>query len=78
MRLVLLLLMTTCLTGCVPQFPFYCEDESVSICYLQRRPILAPRDKPPSERTSAHRDAALPDDGPVALELMAWIHLLYT
>ena len=78
MRLVLLLLMATCLTGCVPQFPFSCEDESASICYLQRRPILAPRDKPPSERPSAHRDAALPDDSPGALELMAWTHPLYT
>ena len=32
MRLVLLLLMTTCVTGCVPQFPFYCEDAQASIC----------------------------------------------
>ena len=46
MRLVLLLLMATCLTGCVPQFPYYCEDDHTSICYLQRRPIFAPREKP--------------------------------
>jgi hypothetical protein len=62
MRLVLLLLMATCLMGCVPQFPFYCEDEQASICYLQRRPIFAPRDQAPSERASVRRDGALLDD----------------
>jgi hypothetical protein len=62
MRLVLLLVMVTCLTGCVPQFPFSCEDETASICYLQRRPIFAPRDKPSSERPSARRDGVLPDN----------------
>ena len=46
MRLVLLLLMATCLTGCALQFPFYCEDDQASICYLKRRPIFAPREKP--------------------------------
>ena len=52
LRLVLLLLMATCLTGCGLQFPFYCEDDNASICYLQRRPIFAPREKPPSNTTS--------------------------
>ena len=51
MCLVLLLLMATCLTGCVLQFPFYCEDAQASICYLQRRPIFAPRDKATSDPT---------------------------
>jgi hypothetical protein len=60
MCLVLLLLMATCLTGCVLQFPFYCEDDRASICHLQRRPIFAPRDKPTSPPTSAHRDGVLP------------------
>jgi hypothetical protein len=64
MCLVLLLLMIMCLTGCVLQSPFYCEDEHASICHLQRRPIFAPRDKPASERTSAHRDGLLLDDAP--------------
>ena len=64
MRLVLLLLVATCLTGCVPQFPFYCEDEHAPICYLQRRPIFAPREKPPSAPQSERRDGALPDDTP--------------
>jgi hypothetical protein len=64
MRVVLLLLMATCLTGCVPRFPFYCEDDQASICYLQRRPIFAPRDKPPSARTSERREGAWPDAAP--------------
>jgi hypothetical protein len=64
MRLVLLLLMATCLTGCVPRFPFYCEDEQAPICYLQRRPIFAPRDKPTSDPTSERRDGERPDDAP--------------
>jgi hypothetical protein len=64
MRVVLLLLMATCLTGCVPRFPFYCEDEQASICYLQRRPIFAPRDKSPSARTSERREGAWPDAAP--------------
>jgi hypothetical protein len=58
MRLVLLLLVATCLTGCVPQFPFYCEDENAPICYLQRRPIFAPREKPTSVPKSERRDAS--------------------
>jgi hypothetical protein len=62
MRLVLLLLMAMCLTGCVPQFPFYCEDAQASICYLQRRPIFAPRDKPTSAPASERRDGERPDD----------------
>ena len=56
MRLVLLLLMAIYLMGCVPQFPFSCEDAQASICYLQRRPIFAPRDKPTSARTPAPRE----------------------
>jgi len=59
MRPVLLLLIATGLTGCVPQFPFYCEDAQASICYLQRRPIFAPRGKPTngrSPRTHRHHD----------------------
>jgi hypothetical protein len=64
MRLVLLLLLATCLTGCVLQFPFACEDETASICSLQRRSIFAPRDKPAGARTSARREAVLPDDAP--------------
>ena len=58
MRVVLLLLMATCLMGCVPRFPFSCEDDQASICYLQRRPIFAPRDKPLSARTSERREGA--------------------
>ena len=68
MRLVLLLRMATCLTGCVPQFPFSCEDEQASICSLQRRPIFAPRDKPPSARTSECREGAWPDAAPQSPE----------
>jgi hypothetical protein len=64
MRLVLLLLIATCLTGCVPRFPFYCEDDQAPICYLQRRPIFAPREKPTSDPTSESRDGALPADAP--------------
>jgi hypothetical protein len=64
MRLVLLLLIATCLTGCVPRFPFYCEDDTAPICYLQRRPIFAPREKPTSDFTSERRDGALPADAP--------------
>ena len=64
MRLVLLLLMATCLTGCVPRFPFYCEDAQASTCYLQHRSIFAPRDKPTSDPTSARRDGARLDDAP--------------
>ena len=60
MCLVLLLLMATCLTGCVLQFPFYCEDDRAPVCYLQRRPIFAPRDKPTSAPTAARRDGVLP------------------
>jgi len=63
MRLVLLLLVATCLTGCVPQFPFYCEDENAPICYLQRRPIFAPREKPTSD-PKPERDGELPNDAP--------------
>jgi len=63
-RLGLLLLIATCLTGCVPQFPFYCEDAQASICYLQRRPIFAPRDKSTSDPTSERREGALPADAP--------------
>src|SRR5262245_41590387 len=57
-RLLLLLLVAMLLTGCglqLPalQFPFYCEDNTASICYLMRRPIFAPREKstsnPPSQ-----------------------------
>ena len=64
MHLVLLLLVATCLTGCVPQFPFYCEDEHAPICYLQRRPIFAPWEKPPSAPQSERRDDEMPDDAP--------------
>ena len=62
MRLVLLLLMATCLTGCVLQFPFYCEDDQASICYLQRRPIIAPREKPTGDPTSERRDGEAKSD----------------
>jgi hypothetical protein len=64
MRLVTLLLLATCLTGCVSQFPCYGEDAQAAICSLQRRPIVALWDRPPSERTSARQDDALPDDAP--------------
>jgi len=64
MRLVLLLLMATCLTGCVPQFPYYCEDANAPICYLQRRPIFAPREKPTSDPKPERRDGERPDDAP--------------
>ena len=63
-RLLLLLLMATGLTGCVPQFPFYCEDAQASICYLQRRPIFAPRDKPPGDPTPERREGERPADAP--------------
>jgi hypothetical protein len=63
-HLILCLLLATCLTGCVPRFPFYCEDANASICYLQRRPIFAPREKPTSDPTPERRDGALPDDAP--------------
>jgi hypothetical protein len=71
MRVVLLLLMATCLTGCVPRFPFYCEDDQASVCYLQRRPIFAPRDKPPSARTSERREGAWPDAAPQRPEALS-------
>jgi hypothetical protein len=64
MRLVLCLLLAACLTGCVPQFPYYCEDATAPICYLQRRPIFAPREKPTSDPKSERRDGELPDDAP--------------
>jgi hypothetical protein len=64
MRPVLLLLIATGLTGCVPQFPFYCEDAQASICYLQRRPIFAPRDKPTSDPTPERREGEQPADAP--------------
>ena len=64
MRRVTLLLKATCLTGCVPQFPLDGEDTQASIWYLQRRSIVTPWDKPPSERTSARQDDALSDDAP--------------
>jgi hypothetical protein len=64
MCLVFLLLLATCLTGCVPQLPFYCEDATAPICSLQRRPIFAPREQPPSAPTPAHRDGELPDEAP--------------
>src|SRR5262245_60071691 len=64
MRVLLLFLLATCLTSCSLQFPFYCEDDQASICYLLRRPILAPREKPTSDPTSAPRDGARPDDAP--------------
>jgi hypothetical protein len=56
MRLVLLLLLATGVTGCGLQFPFYCEDNNAPICYLKRRPIFAPREKPVSNPTSERRD----------------------
>jgi predicted small lipoprotein YifL len=59
MHLVLLLLMATCLTGCGLQFPFYCEDKNASICYLQRRPIFSPREKPTSNTTSDRQPTPL-------------------
>ena len=64
MHLVLLLLIATCVTGCVPQFPFSCEDAQASVCYLQRRPIFAPRDKPPSDPTPARREGERPAEVP--------------
>src|SRR5262249_10896764 len=64
MRVLLLLLMATCLTSCGLQFPFYCEDDQASICYLLRRPIFAPREKPTSDPTSEPRDGARPDAAP--------------
>jgi hypothetical protein len=63
-RLVLFLILAACLTGCVPQVPYYCEDEHAPICYLQRRPIFAPREKPTSDPTPEHREGELPDDAP--------------
>jgi hypothetical protein len=64
MRPVLLLLIATCVTGCVPQFPFYCEDAQASICYLQRRPIFAPRDKATSAATPERQEGERPADAP--------------
>ena len=61
MRLVLCLLLTACLAGCAFQFPYYCEDAQASICYLQRRPIFAPREKPTSDPKPEHQDGELPD-----------------
>jgi hypothetical protein len=61
MHLVLLLLMVMLLTGCGVQFPFYCEDDTASICYLQRRPIFGPREKPTSTPTSERRDGERSD-----------------
>jgi hypothetical protein len=63
-HLILCLLLATCLTGCVPRFPFYCEDANASICYLQRRPIFAPQEKPVSDPKPERRDGELPDDAP--------------
>jgi hypothetical protein len=56
MSLLLLPLLAMFLTGCGLQFPFYCEDDQASICYLQRHPIFAPREKPPSAPTSQRQD----------------------
>ena len=70
-RLLLLLLMATGLTGCVPQFPFYCEDAQASICYLQRRPIFAPRDKPPGDPTPERREGERPADAPQSPQSLA-------
>ena len=77
MRLVLLLLMATLLTGCVLQFPFYCEDDQAAICYLQRRPIFAPRIKPTSDSTSERRNGEQPDDAPRSpLPFIdRWVHM---
>jgi hypothetical protein len=66
-RLVLLLLLAACLTGCVPRFPYYCEDENAPICYVQRRPIFAPREKPTSDSKPERREGELPDDAPRSL-----------
>jgi len=60
LRLVLLLLIAMCLTGCGLQFPFYCEDDQAAICYLKRRPIFAPPEKPTSNPTAEHRDSERP------------------
>ena len=54
MRLFRLLLLAMFLTGCGLQFPFYCEDDQAAICYLQRRPIFAPREKPTSNPTGVN------------------------
>jgi hypothetical protein len=64
MHLILCLLLAAGLTGCVPQVPYYCEDENAPICYLQRRPIFAPREKPTSAPQPERRDGELPDDTP--------------
>jgi hypothetical protein len=64
MRLILLLLLAVCLTGCGLQYPYYCEDENAPICYLQRRPIFAPREKATSDPKPERRDGELPDDAP--------------
>jgi predicted small lipoprotein YifL len=58
MHLVLLLLLAACLTGCGLQYPYYCEDENAPICYLQRRPIFAPREKATSDPKPERRDGA--------------------
>jgi hypothetical protein len=62
--LVLCLLPAACLTGCGLQFPYYCEDATAPICYLQRRPIFAPREKPTSATRPEHRDDELPAEAP--------------
>src|SRR6266705_6922828 len=76
MRLVLLLLLAACLTGCVPQYPCYCEENNAPICYVQRRPIFAspcdpcdtaPRQKPTSAPKPERRDGELPDSVPRCL-----------
>ena len=64
MRLMLCLLLAACLTGCGLQFPYACEDATAPICYLQRRPLFAPREQPPSTPTPEHRDSELPDEAP--------------
>lgn len=63
-HLILFLLLAASLTGCVPQFPYYCEDANASICYLQRRPIFAPQEKPTSDPKSERQDGELPDHAP--------------
>jgi hypothetical protein len=63
-HLILCLLLAACLTGCGLQFPYACEDVTAPICYLQRRPIFAPQEKPTSNPTPERLDGELPDDAP--------------
>jgi hypothetical protein len=63
-HLILLLMLAAGLTGCGLQFPYACEDATAPICYLQRRPLFAPQEKPPSAPTPAHRDGKLPAEAP--------------